>query len=84
MKHKVIGKQYNYQNCIVCGTENDLGLHAAFYEMDDGKLVCLASGKGEHQSYPDRMHGGVICALLDEAIGRAILTTQEIWGVTVA
>lgn len=81
-KHRVIKKQYNYQDCIVCGVKNDLGLQASFYEMDDGQLVCLAVGKNEHQSYPERMHGGVIVALLDEAIGRAILITEEIWGVT--
>jgi uncharacterized protein (TIGR00369 family) len=84
VKHKVIRKQCNYRDCIVCGVKNQLGLHAGFYEMDDGKLVCLVTGRDEHQSYPDRMHGGVIAALLDEAIGRAILTLEKIWGVTMS
>jgi acyl-coenzyme A thioesterase PaaI-like protein len=82
MKHKVVKKQYNYKNCVVCGADNDLGFHASFYEMDDGKLVCLTAGREEHQSYPERKHGGMIAALLDEAIGRAILMTENIWGVT--
>jgi len=84
MLHKVIKKQYNYRDCIVCGVDNKLGLHAQFYEMDDGRLVCLTEGKPEHQSYPERMHGGVIVALLDEAIGRAILIKEETWGVTMS
>ena len=82
MVHKVIQKQLNYRDCIVCGVKNKLGLHASFYEMDDGKLVCLTTGRQEHQSYPERMHGGVIAALLDETIGRAILIHETIWGVT--
>lgn len=84
MKHNVIKKQCNYRDCIVCGVKNELGLHAGFYEMDDGKLVCLVTGRDQHQSYPDRMHGGVIAALLDEAIGRAILIREKIWGVTMS
>jgi len=37
-----------------------------------------------HQSYPDRMHGGIISAILDEVIGRAIMIEDpQAWGVTV-
>jgi acyl-coenzyme A thioesterase PaaI-like protein len=82
MEHRVVKKQCNYRDCIVCGVDNKLGLHAAFYEMDNGKLVALTAGRNEHQSYPERMHGGIIAALLDEAIGRAILIHETIWGVT--
>lgn len=85
MKHKVMKKQFNYHNCFVCGVKNHSGLKASFYEMDDGKLACLVTGRDEHQSYPDRMHGGVTSALLDEAIGRTMLITDfTIWGVTMS
>ena len=37
-----------------------------------------------HQSYPQRMHGGITSALLDETIGRAVqILNTDIWGVTV-
>ncbi len=38
----------------------------------------------EHQGYPGRLHGGVISAILDETIGRAInIADTRTWGVTV-
>ncbi len=39
----------------------------------------------EHQSYPGRLHGGIISTVLDETIGRAIMIKQkeEVWGVTI-
>ena len=84
MKHKVIGKQHNSRNCLVCGLKNDLGLKAALYELDNGELVALFKPLEEHQSYPGRLHGGVAGAILDETIGRAILIKDKnAWGVTV-
>ncbi len=85
MKRKVIAKQQNSKMCFVCGLKNTAGLHAAFYELDNGDLAALFHAHEEHQSYPGRLHGGVSAAILDETIGRAILTRTkgEVWGVTV-
>ena len=70
-------------HCLICGEFNALGLHADFYEMEDGKLVALATFRPEHQSYPNRVHGGMISALLDEAIGRTLWTVEpDIFAVT--
>ena len=41
MKHKVVNKQQNSKKCIVCGLDNDLGLKASFYELENGELVAL-------------------------------------------
>ena len=87
MVYKVKGKQNNSALCFVCGIKNKLGLRARFYacETQDGKPVLLTviKPKKVHQSYGDRMHGGVISALLDESIGRAIqITNPDIWAVT--
>ncbi|HTO23611.1 MAG TPA: PaaI family thioesterase [Spirochaetia bacterium] len=85
MVRKVVGKQENSRMCFVCGLKNPSGLHAHFYEVDNGDLVALFTARDEHQSYPGRLHGGVSTAILDETIGRAILNRShgEVWGVTV-
>ena len=85
MKRKVTGKQQNSRMCFVCGLKNHSGLHAAFYELETGELAATFCARDEHQSYPGRLHGGVSAAILDETIGRAILTRSkgETWGVTV-
>jgi acyl-coenzyme A thioesterase PaaI-like protein len=83
MKYRVLKKQYNSKMCFVCGTENKLGLHTDFYELDNQKLVGILKGIDQHQSYPLRMHGGIITALLDETIGRAIqIASPDAWGIT--
>ena len=69
---KVLHKQANSHDCIICGIDNEGGLHASFYEMEDDSLIGLFTYKAHHQSYPERVHGGMICALCDEMIGRAI------------
>ncbi len=85
MKYKVLKKQNISSNCLVCGIENDLGLKANFYELENNELVAICDTKEWHQSYPGRMHGGMSAAILDETIGRAIsLSNDEVWGVTVS
>ena len=80
---KVLKKQTNSSDCIVCGMNNELGLKVQFYEMENGYLVGCFKGINEHQSFPGRMHGGVISAILDEGIGRAIWSFEpNTWGVT--
>ncbi len=84
MKKKVIKKQNQSRNCFVCGVENGMGLHAEFYELEDGSLAALVAAGPGHQSYPQRVHGGISTALLDETIGRAInISEPDTWGVTV-
>lgn len=48
-------------------------------------LLCLPPPQEHHQSYPNIMHGGMSSAILDEVIGRAIMTKykDQVWGVTV-
>ena len=72
MKKKVVRKHNNSGNCFVCGVNNEWGLHSDFYEMEDGTVAAIVTAKFNHQSYPGRVHGGVICAMLDETMGRAI------------
>ena len=80
---KVTKKQNNSHDCLICGVDNKLGVQAQFYETEENCVVAKVRFKSEHQSYPGRTHGGMISALLDELVGRAIwITEPETWGVT--
>jgi len=85
MLHTVTAKQPNSKMCLVCGLKNPFGLHTSFLELDNKELLAIFKPRGEHQSYPGRLHGGIISTILDETIGRAIMIKSEddIWGVTV-
>ena len=80
---KVISKQTNSRYCVICGIENPFGVNANFYNMEDESVCALLTFKKEHRSYPERVHGGMITALLDELAGRAIwVKNPELLGVT--
>ncbi len=82
--YRDLKKQYTSKYCFVCGEENASGLAARFYELENHEIVAVFTGRPDHCSYPDRMHGGVISAMLDETIGRAILIDEpDVFGVTV-
>ena len=85
MRCRVTGKQPNSRMCLVCGLKNPFGLHTAFYELDNKEILAVFTPREQHQSYPGRLHGGIISTILDEAIGRAIMmhSDDEVWGVTV-
>jgi acyl-coenzyme A thioesterase PaaI-like protein len=85
MLHRIKRKQPNSKMCLVCGLKNLFGLKAFFYELDNSELLGVFNSIKEHQGYPGRLHGGIITAMLDETIGRAIMIKydKEIWGVTV-
>lgn len=68
---KVISKQANCKMCYICGMDNPAGLKAQFYNMEDGSVMTKFRYKEEHQSFPQRVHGGLISAMLDELAFRA-------------
>ncbi|HSK48598.1 MAG TPA: PaaI family thioesterase [Coriobacteriia bacterium] len=83
-RHMVTGAQNVSRMCMVCGTQNDAGLKAAFYELDNGELLGVFQTREQHQGYPGRLHGGILSAMLDETIGRAVsIGEPTAWGVTV-
>ncbi len=84
MKYKVVRKQENSRMCLICGSENPMGFKAAFYELENDELVSVFIPAEQHQSYPGILHGGMISAILDETIGRAILLQNpDTMGVTI-
>ena len=84
MKRKVTATQNVSRMCMVCGVENQFSLRGRFFLTESGELVGIFKPRPEHQGYPGRMHGGMVAALLDETIGRAVNAGRdEAWGVTV-
>lgn len=74
---KVISKQKNSEMCVICGMNNKYGLRAPFYNMEDNSVMTKFKYEEFHQSYPGRVHGGLITAMLDELGLRAYWVENE-------
>lgn len=82
---KVISRQKNSKMCIICGLDNEYGVKAPFYNMEDKSVMTKFQYKKQHQSFPGRVHGGLITAMLDEMGLRALWAEEEnenTYGVT--
>ncbi len=69
---KVVSKQNNSHMCVICGMDNKLGVRGQFYNMEDGSVGGLFTYRPEHQSYPGRVHGGLLATMIDELAGRVL------------
>jgi uncharacterized protein (TIGR00369 family) len=56
--------------CFVCGKDNHAGLKTRFF-LEDGVVKARFSPQEHHCGYINVVHGGVIVALMDEAMGWA-------------
>lgn len=66
--------------CFACGQLNPGGLRLEF-DVSRDRAEARYTALQRHQGYDGLLHGGVVTALLDEAMGWAIFH-QGIWGVT--
>jgi acyl-coenzyme A thioesterase PaaI-like protein len=71
-------QHYNY--CFGCGSGNPAGLKLCF-EWDGSTATAEFIPQQVHQGWPNTVHGGLMCAILDEALGWAA-RHQGINGVT--
>ena len=83
---KVVSKQRNSKMCFICGMDNPIGLKAQFYNMEDGSVVCPFRFREEDQSFPYRVHGGLVTTMLDEMGLRAVWAKygEDVFGVTMS
>ncbi len=83
---KVISKQRNSKMCFICGMDNPIGLKAQFYNMEDGSVVTPFRFREEDQSFPNRVHGGLVSTMLDEMGLRAVWAKygEDVFGVTMS
>jgi acyl-coenzyme A thioesterase PaaI-like protein len=66
--------------CYACGDLNPVGLHLHFRIEGEWAIASFVARR-EHQGYPGFVHGGIVSALLDEAMGWATYG-RGIWAVT--
>lgn len=83
---KVVSKQRNSRMCFICGMDNPMGMKTQFYNMEDGSVMTLFRYKEEHQSFPQRVHGGLAATMLDELGLRALWAQhgEGTFGVTMS
>jgi uncharacterized protein (TIGR00369 family) len=70
-----------FTGCFGCGPDNPRGLRLEFLR-DGNAVVSHASFGLEYAGYRNFIHGGVIAAILDEAMGWALLHLRGRYGVT--
>ena len=63
-----------YKGCFVCGDQNPHGLQARFF-YDGSQAHSHLVATREFEGYKGIYHGGIIAALLDEVMIKAILAT---------
>lgn len=67
--------------CFVCGNGGGPTLGLDFRLADDGSVESDFDCAARLQGYPDRLHGGVVCALLDGAMTHCLFA-HGLAGVT--
>ena len=68
----IMKQMKRYPGCFVCGDKNPIGLNVAFYS-DGQKVVASYTAGRQFEGYKDVLHGGILSALLDEVMIRAVL-----------
>ncbi|MEW5865996.1 MAG: PaaI family thioesterase [Bacillota bacterium] len=59
--------------CFACGPHNPIGLKLEFELDADGRSVATFTPREEFQGFAGVLHGGVVCALMDEAMAWALI-----------
>lgn len=59
-------------DCFICAEKNLSGLRVRFFAQADGSVAACFACRELFRGYPDRLHGGVISALLDAAMTNAL------------
>jgi uncharacterized protein (TIGR00369 family) len=70
-------------NCFVCEPRNDAGLRIPFFHDDASDVVVASFTLDDRFSgAPSYLHGGVLLAVLDEAMAWATIAIAHRWAVT--
>jgi uncharacterized protein (TIGR00369 family) len=58
----------SHPSCYVCGSANGHGLGLEFRRNEHGGVEAVFACHTVFEGYPDMLHGGIICTLLDGAM----------------
>lgn len=70
-----------FPSCFVCGKKNPRGLHTHFSPSGEGVKATFTADE-TLAGYQNTVHGGIISALLDEALIWAAYASTHCFGVT--
>jgi acyl-coenzyme A thioesterase PaaI-like protein len=65
------GVPFDDGNCFACGPTNPIGMHVHFDRGDDADVIARVHLAPEYQGWRGIAHGGIVMALLDEAMAHA-------------
>lgn len=65
-------RQREHCNCVVCSPDNERGLKVRFEFVANGSVEAAFDCDGMLEGYPHKLHGGVICSLMDGAMAHAM------------
>jgi uncharacterized protein (TIGR00369 family) len=63
--------RYEEQRCFVCGPNNAIGLNLRF-RLEEGMARTEFVPQPNHQGYDGVVHGGILAALLDDAMANCL------------
>lgn len=58
----------SHENCVVCSSSNEHGLHLRFSNLPDGSVETVFDCGQEFEGYHNVLHGGISSTLLDGAM----------------
>ena len=68
-------RQQNHPSCVVCGDGVRHGLAMDFRTLRDGLVEATFACERAFEGYPEILHGGIICALLDGAMTNCLFAS---------
>ncbi|MDT3705130.1 MAG: PaaI family thioesterase [Thermincola sp.] len=64
-------KALSYNNCFICGQDSEIGLKVKF-EMNENGARAIHTPRQDFQGFGGVVHGGILCALLDEIMWKTV------------
>lgn len=62
--------------CFVCGKDNPKPLHLEFKNIGENTVITEFKLEKEYEGYPDIIHGGILAAILDDAMANTVIVNN--------